>query len=111
LLTSKFHLSQEADIISASSHDERSLYTYFEQKPISKDILKHTVADRLRAELVTGLSSPERESSGDLERRSSVAQASIREALNNLEKAGCATKQSGQSARVIHRSWKNFAQI
>jgi DNA-binding PadR family transcriptional regulator len=74
--------------------------------------LKHTVADPLRTEIVAGHSSRvERIVERFGAQEFGVAQASISEALNNLERDGCVTKESGQRARVIHLSGKGFAQI
>ena len=80
--------------------------------PISEELLKQGVADRLLAEIVKGLLSPgERIVERVWAQKFGVAQASIREAINILEKSGFVTKESGQSARVICLSEGDVAQL
>jgi DNA-binding GntR family transcriptional regulator len=65
-------------------------------------LVKHTLADRLREQIVLGALGPgERIVEGAWARRFGVAQASIREAINILGQQGFITKAAGRSARVI----------
>jgi DNA-binding GntR family transcriptional regulator len=68
-------------------------------------LLKHSVAERLRNEIVNGSLPPgTRIVEAKWATKFGVAQASIREAVNILAQAGFVTKDSGRSARVIHLS-------
>jgi len=81
-------------------------------KSPSEDLLKHGLAGRLLAEIVNGTLSPgERIVERVWAQKFGVAQASIREAINILEKDGFVTKESGQSAQVIHMTEKDVAQL
>jgi len=74
--------------------------------------LKDGLAGRFLAEIVNGsLSAGERIVERVWAQKFGVAQASIREAINILEKDGFVTKESGQSARVIHLSEKDVVQL
>lgn len=65
-------------------------------------LLKHTLAERLRAEIVKGVLKPgEKIVEGVWGRSLGVSQASIREAINILAKDGFVTKALGRSARVV----------
>lgn len=71
----------------------------------SNDLVKHTLAAKLRAEIVSGTMKPgARIVEGACSRRFGVAQASIREAINILASDGFVTKLSGRSARVVNLS-------
>jgi DNA-binding GntR family transcriptional regulator len=75
-------------------------------------LLKHTVAEQLRAEMVKGALKPGEKI---VERRWAntfgVSQASIREAINLLATDGFVTKTLGRSARVINLSAEDVRQI
>jgi DNA-binding GntR family transcriptional regulator len=75
-------------------------------------LLKHTVAEQLRAEMVNGALKP---GGKIVERRWAntvdVSQASIREAINLLAIGGFVTKALGRSARVINLSAEDVRQI
>jgi len=78
----------------------------------SEELLKDGLAGRFLAEIVNGSLSPgERIVERVWAQKFGVAQASIREAINILEKDGFVTKESGQSARVIHLSEKDVVQL
>jgi len=78
----------------------------------SDDLIKHDVAERLRKEIMSGSLQPGmRIVEGKWASKFGVAQGSIREAINILAQAGFVSKASGRSARVIHLSEKNVAQI
>lgn len=67
--------------------------------------MKHTLADRLRAEIVSGALKPGvRIVEGTWGRKFGVAQGSIREAINILAQEGFVAKASGRSARVVSLS-------
>ena len=71
----------------------------------SNDLVKHTLAAKLRAEIVSGTMKPgTRIVEGTCSRRFGVAQASIREAINILASDGFVTKLSGRSARIVNLS-------
>lgn len=68
-------------------------------------LLKHTLADRLRSEIVKGACHPgEKIVEGVWARAFGVSQASIREAINILTKEGFVSKVQGRSARVTNLS-------
>jgi DNA-binding GntR family transcriptional regulator len=74
--------------------------------------IKHDLADRLRAEIINGsLPRGVRIIEGKWARRFGVAQGSIREAIHILALEGFVTKASGRSARVIHLSETDVAQL
>lgn len=80
--------------------------------PASEILVKHTVADRLRAEIASGALRPGvRIVEGTWARRFGVAQGSIREAINLLAQEGFVTKASGRSARVVRLSETDVLQI
>ena len=65
-------------------------------------LVKHTLAEQLRAEIVGGALKPgTRIVEGFWGRKFGVAQGSIREAINILAREGFVTKDSGRSARVV----------
>jgi DNA-binding GntR family transcriptional regulator len=75
-------------------------------------LLKHTLAERLRAEIVKGVLRPgEKIVEGVWGRTLSVSQSSIREAINILAKDGFLTKALGRSARVVSLSAEDVKQI
>ena len=68
-------------------------------------LVKHTLAERLRAEIVSGALKPGvRIVEGTWGRKFGVAQGSIREAINILAQEGFVAKASGRSARVVSLS-------
>ncbi len=78
----------------------------------SKDLRKHEIAERLLSKIVSGQLSP----GGQISERTwgqkfGVAQASIREAINILERDGFVTKESGRSARVVNLSEEDVVQL
>lgn len=78
----------------------------------SKDLRKHEMADRLLAEIVGGVLLPgEHISERIWAQKFGVAQASIREAINILERDGFVTKESGRSARVVNLSDEDVFQL
>jgi DNA-binding GntR family transcriptional regulator len=78
----------------------------------SDDLLKHELAAQLRAEIVNGSLAPgERIVERVWAQKFGAAQASIREAINILEKDGFVTKRSGQTAQVIHLTELDIAQL
>ena len=78
----------------------------------SKDLRKHEMAERLLSEIVGGVLSPgEQISERTWAQKFGVAQASIREAINILERDGFVTKESGRSARVVNLSQQDVFQL
>jgi DNA-binding GntR family transcriptional regulator len=76
------------------------------------ELVKVTMADRLRAEIASGALRPGvRIIEGAWARRFGVAQASIREAINLLAQEGFVTKASGRSARVVNLTERDVLQI
>lgn len=68
-------------------------------------LVKHALAERLRAEIVSGALKPGvRIVEGTWGRKFGVAQGSIREAINILAQEGFVAKTSGRSARVVSLS-------
>lgn len=68
-------------------------------------LVKHTLAEQLRAEIVSGALSPgARIVASTWGRKVGVAQGSIREAINILAREGFVSKASGRSARVVSLS-------
>jgi DNA-binding GntR family transcriptional regulator len=80
---------------------------------LTADILvKHSLADLLLAQIMNGsLPQGVRIVEGQWARKFGVAQGSIREAINILAQDGFVTKESGRSARVIHLSEQDVAQL
>ena len=79
---------------------------------VARGYVKHDLADRLRAEIMNGsLPRGVRIIEGQWAERFGVAQGSIREAINILALEGFVTKESGRSARVIHLSETDVAQL
>jgi DNA-binding GntR family transcriptional regulator len=82
------------------------------QPKTPKDLRKHEVAERLLAEIVGGGLVPgEQISERTWAQKFSVAQASIREAINILEREGFVTKESGRSAKVVNLSEEDVVQL
>jgi DNA-binding GntR family transcriptional regulator len=68
-------------------------------------LVKHTLAEQLRAEIVSGTLKPgSRIVEGTWGKKFGVAQGSIREAINILAQEGFVAKASGRSARVVSLS-------
>jgi DNA-binding GntR family transcriptional regulator len=79
---------------------------------VARGYVKHDLADRLRAEIMNGsLPRGVRIIEGKWAERFGVAQGSIREAINILALEGFVTKESGRSARVIHLTETDVAQL
>ena len=75
-------------------------------------LVKHDLADRLRAEIMDGsLPSGDRIVEAKWARKFGVAQGSIREAINILALEGLISKQPGRSARVVHLTEVDVAQL
>lgn len=75
-------------------------------------LVKHTVAEQLRAEIVGGALKPgARIVEGTWGRTFGVAQGSIREAINILAQEGFVTKASGRSARVVRLSEEDVMRL
>jgi DNA-binding GntR family transcriptional regulator len=78
----------------------------------TEGLVKHSLADQLRQEIMGGSLQPgARIVEAKWASKFGVAQGSIREAVNILVQAGFVTKASGRSARVIHLSEGDVAQI
>lgn len=78
----------------------------------TKDLRKHEIAEQLLSEIVAGKLSPgEQISERAWASQFGVAQASIREAINILERDGFVTKESGRSARVVNLSEEDVFQL
>ncbi|HVU45831.1 MAG TPA: GntR family transcriptional regulator [Terracidiphilus sp.] len=80
--------------------------------PVTDSLVKNSLAEELRREILSGSLQPgERIIERKWAAKFSVAQASIREAINILAQAGFVTKAPGRSARVIHLSETDVAHI
>jgi DNA-binding GntR family transcriptional regulator len=74
--------------------------------------VKHDLADRLRTEIMNGsLPSGDRIVEGKWAQQFGVAQGSIREAINILALEGFINKEAGRSARVVHLTEVDVAQL
>src|ERR1700737_856304 len=74
--------------------------------------VKHDLADRLRTEIMNGsLATGVRIVEGKWAQKFGVAQGSVREAINILAIEGFVNKESGRSARVVHLTEKDVAQL
>src|SRR6202048_5600428 len=74
--------------------------------------VKHDLADRLRTEIMNGsLPRGVRIVEGKWAQKFGVAQGSIREAINILALEGFVNKESGRSARVVHLTERDVAQL
>ena len=77
-----------------------------------ESLLKHTLAQQLREQIVSGALRPgTRIVEGVWARKFGAAQASIREAINILAQEGFVTKASGRSARVVSLSEQDVLQL
>lgn len=75
-------------------------------------LVKRDLADCLRTEIMKGsLPSGERIVEGKWAQKFGVAQGSIREAINILALEGFINKQAGRSARVVHLTESDVAQL
>jgi DNA-binding GntR family transcriptional regulator len=75
-------------------------------------LVKHDLANRLRTEIMNGsLPRGMRIIEGKWAQKFGVAQGSIREAINILALEGFVNKESGRSARVVHLTEKDVAQL
>jgi len=75
-------------------------------------LVKDNLAEELRKEILSGSLKPGmRIIEGKWASKFGVAQGSIREAINILAQAGFVTKEAGRSARVIHLSEGDVANI
>lgn len=75
-------------------------------------LVKHDLADRLRAQIMNGsLPSGDRIVEAKWAQTFGVAQGSIREAINILALEGFINKQPGRSARVVHLTEVDVAQL
>jgi DNA-binding GntR family transcriptional regulator len=78
----------------------------------TEGLVKKTLADRLLAEIMKGALQPgTRIVEGKWAQEFGVAQGTIREAINILEKDGFVTKESGRSARVVNLTEKDVVQL
>jgi len=78
----------------------------------AKDLRKHEIAERLLSEIVGGGLSPgEQIAERTWAQKFGVAQASIREAINILERDGFVTKESGRSAKVVNLTGEDVYQL
>lgn len=79
---------------------------------IGNGFVKHDLAKRLRTEIMNGsLPSGMRIVERKWAQKFGVAQGSIREAINILALEGFVNKESGRSARVVHLTEKDVAQL
>src|SRR6266481_4735717 len=75
-------------------------------------LVKNDLADRLRTEIIKGaLPRGMRIVEGKWAQKFGVAQGSIREAINILALEGFVNKESGRSARVVHLTERDVAQL
>src|SRR3989475_2273809 len=75
-------------------------------------LVKHDLAGRLRNEIMNGsLATGVRIVEGKWAQKFGVAQGSIREAINILAVEGFVSKESGRSARVVHLTERDVAQM
>ena len=78
----------------------------------AKDLRKHEMAERLLSEIVGGGLTPGEQIAERIwAQRFGVAQASIREAINILEREGFVAKESGRSAKVVNLSEEDVVQL
>jgi DNA-binding GntR family transcriptional regulator len=75
-------------------------------------LVKKTLAEKLLAEIMNGTLAPgTRIIEGRWAERFGVAQGTIREAINILERDGFVTKESGRSARVVNLTERDVIQL
>ena len=78
----------------------------------SEGLVKKTLAEKLLAEIMNGTLSPgERVIEGRWAQHFGVAQGTIREAINLLERDGFVAKEGGRSARVVNLTEKDVVQL
>ena len=78
----------------------------------SDGLVKETLAEKLLAEIMNGSLSPgERIIEGKWAQHFGVAQGTIREAINLLERDGFVAKEGGRSARVINLTESDVVQL
>src|SRR5580693_1709586 len=78
----------------------------------SEGLVKKTLAEKLLAEIMNGTLSPgERIIEGRWAQHFGVAQGTIREAINLLERDGFVAKEGGRSARVVNLTEKDVVQL
>src|SRR5579863_4280095 len=78
----------------------------------TEGLVKKTLADRLHAQIMKGALPPgARIIEGKWAQQFGVAQGTIREAINILERDGFVTKESGRSARVINLTEQDIVQL
>ena len=78
----------------------------------TEGLVKKTLADRLHAQIMKGALPPgARIIEGKWAQQFGVAQGTIREAINILEKDGFVTKESGRSARVVNLTEKDVVEL
>lgn len=78
----------------------------------TQGLVKHTLAERLREQIIQGALKPgARIVEGKWGAVFGVAQGSIREAINILAQEGFVSKAAGRSARVIHLSERDVVQM
>ena len=83
-----------------------------ENNKSSRDLRKHEIAEVLLVEIVGGTLAPGEQISERIwAAKFSVAQASVREAINILAHEGFVTKESGRSARVVMLSEEDVVQL
>src|SRR5580692_10798063 len=79
---------------------------------LTDGLVKNTLAEKLLDEIMNGKLIPgSRIIEGKWAQQFGVAQGTIREAINILERDGFVTKQSGRSARVIHLTEQDVVQL
>jgi DNA-binding GntR family transcriptional regulator len=79
---------------------------------LTDGLVKNTLAERLLDEIMIGKLGPGvRIIEGKWAQQFGVAQGTIREAINILERDGFVTKQSGRSARVINLTEQDVEQL
>src|SRR4029077_20151677 len=92
-----------------------NLSTYTMPTPsslVTDGLAKKTLAEKLLAEIMNGSLAPGiRIIEGRWAQHFGVAQGTIREAINILERHGFVTKESGRSARVINLTEKDVVQL
>src|SRR6266700_5064412 len=78
----------------------------------TEGLVKKNIADRLHAQIMKGALPPgARIIEGKWAQQFGVAQGTIREAINILERDGFVSKQSGRSARVINLTEQDVIQL
>jgi DNA-binding GntR family transcriptional regulator len=83
-----------------------------ESKSGNETLVKHSLAERLRGEIIAGRLRPGvRIVEGTWGRKFRVAQGSIREAINILAQEGFVVKASGRSARVVNLSEEDVLEL